>query len=134
MSALGRLAFLVDGRRASGVYQCATAVLPATIAAALRAKGTTTWLLDTRGVHDKAGFMDRCARDLALPDWFGRNWDALADVLRERGPGVMLWCGASALDAEVARTAIAVFTERTCTEPAFTIVLLNAGEATVPAL
>ncbi|MFF8815567.1 barstar family protein [Streptomyces pactum] len=35
------------------------------------------------GVTDKAGFLDRCARDLALPAWFGRNWDALADVLTD---------------------------------------------------
>jgi len=41
--------------------------------------------LDLDGVTDKAGLMDRCARDLPLPDWFGRNWDALADVLSDPG-------------------------------------------------
>ncbi|MEU9173642.1 barstar family protein [Streptomyces sp. NPDC048420] len=45
--------------------------------------------LDLDGVTDKAGLMDRCARDLPLPDWFGRNWDALADVLSDPG----LWAG-----------------------------------------
>lgn len=45
--------------------------------------------LDLDGVTDKAGLMDRCARDLRLPDWFGRNWDALADVLSDPG----LWSG-----------------------------------------
>ncbi|WP_217141075.1 barstar family protein [Streptomyces sp. AC627_RSS907] len=39
--------------------------------------------LDLDGVTDKAGLMDRCVRDLALPDWFGRNWDALADSLAD---------------------------------------------------
>ncbi|WP_329599134.1 barstar family protein [Streptomyces pseudovenezuelae] len=39
--------------------------------------------LDLDRVTDKAGLMDRCARDLRLPDWFGRNWDALADVLSD---------------------------------------------------
>lgn len=39
--------------------------------------------LDLDGVTDKAGLMDRCARDLELPDWFGRNWDALADSLTD---------------------------------------------------
>ncbi len=39
--------------------------------------------LDLDGVTDKAGLMDRCARDLDLPDWFGRNWDALADSLAD---------------------------------------------------
>ncbi|MCX4702319.1 barstar family protein [Streptomyces sp. NBC_01352] len=37
--------------------------------------------VDLDGVTDKAGLMDRCARALGLPDWFGRNWDALADSL-----------------------------------------------------
>ncbi|WP_333775197.1 barstar family protein [Streptomyces sp. IBSBF 3136] len=37
--------------------------------------------LDLTGVTDKAGLMDRAARALALPDWFGRNWDALVDSL-----------------------------------------------------
>jgi hypothetical protein len=40
--------------------------------------------LDLDGVTDKAGLMDRCARALRLPDWFGRNWDALADSLGDR--------------------------------------------------
>ncbi|MEV6172224.1 barstar family protein [Streptomyces sp. NPDC051954] len=39
--------------------------------------------LDLDGVTDKAGLMDRCARALELPDWFGRNWDALADSLSD---------------------------------------------------
>jgi hypothetical protein len=40
--------------------------------------------LDLDGVTDKAGLMDRCASALRLPDWFGRNWDALADSLTDR--------------------------------------------------
>ncbi|MER6676156.1 barstar family protein [Streptomyces sp. NPDC000983] len=49
--------------------------------------------LDLDGVTDKAGLMDRCLRDLALPDWFGRNWDALADVLSDP----QLWPGEAAV-------------------------------------
>ncbi|MFK4101773.1 barstar family protein [Streptomyces sp. NPDC019531] len=45
--------------------------------------------LDLDGITDKAALMDRCARDLRLPDYFGRNWDALADVLSDSG----LWSG-----------------------------------------
>ncbi|WOX25530.1 barstar family protein [Streptomyces solicathayae] len=40
-------------------------------------------VLDLTGVTDKAAFMDRCAGALRLPDWFGRNWDALADCLTD---------------------------------------------------
>ncbi len=35
------------------------------------------------GVHDKDGFLERCARDLRFPDWYGHNWDALADCLTD---------------------------------------------------
>ncbi|WP_369239510.1 barstar family protein [Streptomyces sp. R21] len=37
--------------------------------------------LELDGVADKADFMERCVRALELPEWFGRNWDALADSL-----------------------------------------------------
>jgi hypothetical protein len=54
---------------------------------AVRAAGLGTLSLDLNGVRDKAAFMDRCARALELPDWFGRNWDALADCLTDLAPG-----------------------------------------------
>ncbi|MFD1660785.1 barstar family protein [Streptomyces caeni] len=40
--------------------------------------------LDLWGTADKAAFMERIVRALDLPDWFGRNWDALADSLTDR--------------------------------------------------
>lgn len=52
---------------------------------AVRAAGLSTVALDLTGVSDKAAFMERCARALGLPDWFGRNWDALADCLTDLG-------------------------------------------------
>jgi barstar (barnase inhibitor) len=39
--------------------------------------------LDLDGVADKAAFMERVVHALELPDWFGRNWDALADSLTD---------------------------------------------------
>ncbi|MFI2616820.1 barstar family protein [Streptomyces sp. NPDC018584] len=53
----------------------------ASVLDAARGAGWTTATLHLTGVADKAGFMERCARGLGLPDWFGRNWDALADCL-----------------------------------------------------
>ncbi|MGW7069732.1 barstar family protein [Streptomyces sp. NPDC054855] len=52
---------------------------------AVRAAGLSALSLDLTGVSDKDAFMERCARALALPDWFGRNWDALADCLTDLG-------------------------------------------------
>jgi hypothetical protein len=40
-------------------------------------------VLDLTGVGDRQTFMDRVSADLRLPDWFGRNWDALADCLTD---------------------------------------------------
>lgn len=45
--------------------------------------GRIVRVLDLDGVTDKAGLMDRCARDLALPDWSRSDWDALADCLAD---------------------------------------------------
>ncbi|MEW2517419.1 barstar family protein [Actinacidiphila alni] len=42
-----------------------------------------TLVLDLTGVGDRQTFMDRCTERLHLPDWFGRNWDALADCLTD---------------------------------------------------
>jgi Barstar (barnase inhibitor) len=64
-----------------------------------------------------AGF----ARALEFPGWVGRNWDALADALRDlswlpTGPRVVVWAGAGALrSAQPAayRTALDVLREAT---------------------
>ncbi|MFG3285625.1 barstar family protein [Streptomyces sp. NPDC048111] len=48
---------------------------------AVRAAGWLVDVLDLDGVTGKAAFMERVAKALRLPDWFGRNWDALADCL-----------------------------------------------------
>lgn len=49
--------------------------------AAAREAGQPCAVLDLAGVRDKAGFLEACAGQLGLPGWFGRNWDALADLL-----------------------------------------------------
>ncbi|PBC65036.1 hypothetical protein BKI49_05140 [Streptomyces sp. Tue6028] len=51
------------------------------LAEVCHAAGWQVSVLDLTGITDKAGFMARCVRALDLPEWFGRNWDALADVL-----------------------------------------------------
>ena len=38
---------------------------------------------ETGGGIDKASVLEAFATDLDLPDWFGRNWDALLDALRD---------------------------------------------------
>ncbi|GGX88155.1 barstar family protein [Streptomyces fructofermentans] len=95
--------------------------------------------LDLDGVTDKAALMERCARALELPDWFGRNWDALADSLGDSS----LWPAAAArrgLLLVVAgwqpyarsrpdewETAREVFTEAAERTPALTVALELGG-------
>ncbi|MDT3399223.1 barstar family protein [Streptomyces sp. B1866] len=76
--------------------------------------------LHLTGVSDKAGLLAACARDLQLPDWFGRNWDALADCLTDLSwwgrPGSYLlrvrgWEEFRTAAPEAAATAAGIFAE-----------------------
>jgi len=48
------------------------------------------WLdLDLAGVADRDAFFRRCAAVFSLPDYFGRNWDALHECMQDfAGRGV----------------------------------------------
>ncbi|MGW0395101.1 barstar family protein [Streptomyces sp. NPDC003042] len=61
-------------------------LVPQPLAPALAAAeeaGWTTVRLDLDGVRSKAALMRRCGDALRVPRWFGGNWDALADALRD---------------------------------------------------
>ncbi|MFR0353902.1 barstar family protein [Streptomyces sediminimaris] len=97
--------------------------------------------LDLDGVTDKAGLMDRCARALRLPGWFGRNWDALSDSLRDRTVwpedaaerGLLLvvrgWRPYATARPEEWRTAQEVFTEAVDRTPALSVALALGGSS-----
>lgn len=104
---------LADAGQA-GIYQ-----LPADDAALEAAAGESdfaAWRVDLAGVRGKQEFLDAIARDLAFPEWFGSNWDALEDCLTD-----LAWCvasgyvlilenagGLAAADPEVFETALEV--------------------------
>ncbi|MFC3716251.1 barstar family protein [Luteimonas soli] len=46
-----------------------------------RESGFAVAAIDLAGCRDKDEVLDRFAAALRFPDWFGRNWDALADCL-----------------------------------------------------
>ncbi|RZU11559.1 barstar family protein [Streptomyces sp. BK239] len=88
--------------------------------------------LDLDGVEDKADLMDRCVRDLELPDRFGRNWDALADSLgdlpaRPDTEGVLVvvrnWTPYAKARPEEWEIAQAVFSSAVDRAPALSVVL-----------
>ncbi|MFC7923364.1 barstar family protein [Streptomyces cinereoruber] len=77
--------------------------------------------------------MDRCAEALGLPDWFGRNWDALADCLADLPRPVVLvvtgWRGYAEARPREWRTAQEVFATAADESPARLSVLLSLGES-----
>ncbi|MCX4760589.1 barstar family protein [Streptomyces sp. NBC_01275] len=94
--------------------------------------------LDLDGVSDKADLMDRCARDLELPDWFGRNWDALADSLTdlpqgpESGPVLVVvrnWRQYAKTQPEEWEIAQAVFSSAVDQAPELSVVLALGGSS-----
>ncbi len=50
--------------------------------------------VDMTGVHSKSEFMAAIAQGIEAPEWFGKNWDALADALADlswkKAPGYVL--------------------------------------------
>jgi RNAse (barnase) inhibitor barstar len=66
----------------SGAYPCTGDELD-TLAADARRAGLLARRIDLRGCRDKHDLLARLAAALALPAHFGRNWDALADSLRD---------------------------------------------------
>ena len=41
------------------------------------------FLVDIGHAHDKGDFLKKMAQTLRFPDWFGNNWDSLADCLKD---------------------------------------------------
>jgi hypothetical protein len=82
-----------------GVYRlsCPLAMLEANVALS----GLTLFEVDIAAAHGKGEFLAGMAQVLGAPDWFGHNWDALADVLGDLSwqPAagyVLLLCGGDA--------------------------------------
>jgi len=78
---------LADSGQA-GIYQVPPDV--GALEAAASESDFAVWRVDLANVHNKQELLDAIARELAFPDWFGSNWDALEDCLTD-----LSWCVAS---------------------------------------
>ncbi len=52
---------------------------------AANALGLLALRIELAGCRDKTELLTRLSQALRFPDWFGHNWDALADCLADMG-------------------------------------------------
>jgi RNAse (barnase) inhibitor barstar len=132
------LARLLAGRVDPGVYHWTSAAGIADIRHAVDHANWRFILLDTWGSDDKAGFMQAAHEAFELPEWFGRNFDALGDALSDVEPGeeqhgiVVVWDGWGPLaraQRRVFDVAVDVFSARVEYERAgpFAVLLRGPG-------
>ena len=131
---------VIEAKR-SGVYRAATSVVHLREQAK---KIGLVWLdLPLNAVSNKKQFLDVCARQLKLPAYFGANWDALADCVRDfnwlKGAGFVLHIAGHGNFAKAApddyQTALAVLAEAALfwKEKGTPFVVLVDGAAELPA-
>ena len=127
------LASILDGRTPPGVYRVPADVEASELKREAEDAGWRFVRLDTSDVEDKSGFLDRAADAFGLPDWFGRNWDALVDSLgdvrSERGT-LVVWDGWSRFahaDGRQFGTAVDILRERSESRQGGRFVVLLPG-------
>ena len=64
------------------------------VRAAAKEAGFVLFDVDLSGIHSKSEFLAAIAKTIEAPEWFGKNWDALADALSDlswkNAPGYVL--------------------------------------------
>ena len=75
------LGTVLAGPEKAGVYHLNRE--PRDVARAAERAGLGCFRIDIGHVHDKENFLELVSRAMRFPDWFGKNWDALADCLRD---------------------------------------------------
>ena len=101
------------------------------IASEGRSAGWTVLPLDTADVQDSAGLYDQMATRWQLPEWFGRNLDALWDVLGElaASPLLVVWDGMRELsntDPQLAQTLLELFRDASTQASSLAVVVREA--------
>jgi len=79
--AIDPLGALLSDSSQAGVYQLDREAWE--VAAAAGAADLACFRIDIGHAHDKADFLDHISKMLGFPQWFGGNWDALADCLKD---------------------------------------------------
>jgi RNAse (barnase) inhibitor barstar len=74
---------LVGAPPEPGVYRWRRAPSAEDVSRIADRAGWRWWVLDGSAARDKPSFLAACMRAFSLPDWFGRNWDALEESLTD---------------------------------------------------
>jgi RNAse (barnase) inhibitor barstar len=87
---------LLSGAVRPGRFRFAGPVSLSSLRSELTRAGWAGGLVDGRWMSDRNGVFDQFSAALEFPSWFGRNWDAFADCLKDLSwlpaPGyVVLW-------------------------------------------
>lgn len=110
------LAGLLAGRVPPGAYRWHAAHDVADVRRAVASVGRPFAHLDGARVESVPELHDALAAALALPDWYGRNLDALADCLRDVDPATVLlwdaWSGLARAEPRVLAIALDLLGER----------------------
>jgi RNAse (barnase) inhibitor barstar len=72
---------LLSSKVSAGIYQWPTPIVAPEELDAARTAGWTVGIVRMGSAYGKSAVLRAFHRDLALPDWFGHNWDALVDAL-----------------------------------------------------
>lgn len=86
------LCYLLKDANGAGVYRlnCTLEALHDSVQRA----GFSLFEVDIAGAHGRGEVLAEMARAIQAPDWFGHNWDALADALGDlswnEAPGYVL--------------------------------------------
>jgi hypothetical protein len=133
------LAKILGGRTAPGVYHWTSSAPGRDVAHAVERARWSFVSLDTWGVEDKQQFLAVCHESFGFPEWFGRNFDALADALcdvrgdaggRDTEGVLVLWDGwgpFARADRHAFDVAVDVFASRVDLERAGAFVVLLRG-------
>lgn len=137
------LAGALAGHHPAGVYRWHAAFAVADVRHTVEHAGWRFAAVDGWTHQDKAAFLTAIGTALDFPDWYGVNFDALADCLRDiSGPDgagtVLLWDGWGPLandDRHAFDVAVDVLAGRSGDQPPFVVLLRGEGpETTIPAL
>lgn len=121
---------LLTGETAAGLFEWRGNPSPDLVGDA-RSAGWVVRELDTRHVRDAAELYDQIAAAWDLPSWFGRNLDALWDVLGDLAVSRLLvvWTGYGDLadvDPELAQTVLELLRDASTQARALAVVVLDA--------